>query len=153
MRKVLKTITVSMLSIMMLLVITTPIGAMEKNDVYEVVINNDVYEFKSETDYNNYLLYLENKTDKARTGIEYVTTPIFQDTVEKEWVGYHPEFPDWGMRSSYTLSASRSYTIGGSAKYKDFTFTFSVTDSSTAASTYPADATRYSKLGDRKSVV
>lgn len=50
MRKVLKTITVSMLSIMMLLVITTPIGAMEKNDVYEVVINNDVYEFKSETD-------------------------------------------------------------------------------------------------------
>lgn len=63
------------------------------------------------------------------------------------FVGYHSGTPNWALASQYLITNGKSYNIAGSYTFNGvalnigFSYTFSV------ATTIPADAARYSRLG------
>lgn len=119
------------------------------NDAYIVTIDNATYEFASYEDYCKYIADHESNDINLCTssGTDYVSSVVLSRTKYYQWVGYHSYTPYWSMASSYTLTAGRTYSASGNVSSDGFSFGVSISYSESISITYPADSSRYSKLG------
>lgn len=121
--------------------------------LYEIVDENNVYEFYDKQSYDNFKNSMNENNAVARiAGYDYVYTTLWTSRVSKQWIGYHSATPSWSKASQYVLTTSQSYSASVSYTYKGYNFTFRASYSVSASTTFPADASRYSKLGVRADV-
>lgn len=114
----------------------------------KVLDNGEILFFNSKEDYESYSP--PSNYQPFNTG-GYITKPevISTTNVSKLWIGYHSGTPEWRKASSHVLTTGQNYTVSGSYKYKEFTLSTGFTHAVSVSSSFPADASRYSKLGVR----
>lgn len=116
---------------------------------YTIELNeNEILFFNSKEDYNSYLQ--DNGIQTYNTGGYSTKIEVLSSVYKsKLWIGYHPAISNWREASSHTLAANRTYTVSGSYTYKGFSLSIGFSHSTGASSKFPADASRYSRLGVR----
>lgn len=123
----------------------------EEPDTYTYSTGNLVYEFPDKNAYDYFMEHnSENNIVPCNTYNQYTT--IYSVPKYNVWIGYHPLTPDWSYASSYTVHAGESYSVNGSYKYDGFVFSINVDCTRSVSITYPADASRASKLGVRADI-
>lgn len=161
---------ISVFLLVFLLVFSFPVKAEEANtsEDYSITVGNEILVFEDQAgieayyesqeiknfDENSFELYaclpgdLYYPTCKPGGGIGTTTDNLVKKvSLEHQWVGYSPFTPVWQMVSQHSLSSTRSFNASLSHKSTEFGFTLSIGVSFTAGSVFPADATKYSKIG------
>ena len=124
----------------------TNIYSSDKETVYYDKETGTAYIFESAEDLDSYLAAQKNSL--LRTSGTYTkSTVISTSSVSKAWIGYHSGTPNWAKASGYTLSASKTYTANGTYTYSGTAVGVSVSYSTTVATKFPANSSKYSKLG------
>lgn len=141
----------TVLSLIISVTLFTPVQA-KGNEPIVFTYNNNVYEFPDEETFQYFKENEMNNDGIMLAATHNVYTTVYNVPKYKVWVGYHPLTPNWSKASSYTLSSGRSYTINGSYTYNGATFGITVTNSVGSTVTYPANSSKYSKLGVRADV-
>lgn len=122
-----------------------PIQAKETG-TYTYSTGNLVYEFPDKNSYDYFMEhYHTNDVVTYATYNQYTT--VYSIPKYNVWVGYHPLTPNWSYASSYTVTTGKSYSVNGSYTYNGVAFAINVDCTRSVAITYPADASRASKLG------
>ena len=127
-----------------------PVQAKEQ-DTYTYSTGNLVYEFP---DKNAYDYFMEHNS--ANNIVPYNTynqyTTIYNVPKNNVWVGYHSLTPYWSYASSYTINSSQKCYASGQYEYNGFLFSININYEQVISITYPADASRASKLGVRADI-
>lgn len=121
----------------------------KNTDVYTIEKDNKVYEFDS---YQSYCKFQQDNNSnswgkRTSSGTDYVSTQIWSEIKYYQWIGYHSLTPNWSTASSYTLINSKTYSASGSVESHGYTIGVTVSYSQSATVTYPANSSRFSKLG------
>lgn len=123
----------------------------EEPDTYTYSTGNLVYEFPDKNAYDYFMEHNSaNNIVPCNTYNQYTT--IYSVPKYDVWIGYHPLTPDWSYASSYTVTTGKTYVVNGTYKYDGFVFSISVDCTRSVSITYPADASRASKLGVRADI-
>ncbi|WP_341876822.1 hypothetical protein [Defluviitalea saccharophila] len=131
-------------------VIDEIVTSTEDNPYHIKLEDGKVMYFRNKNDFNKYL----NSRKSSKLGDMVILSGYTYDSVvlsEKYegmlWIGYHSYTPDWSMADNYTLSAGKTWSANGSYEYKGFTVDTGFSYQTSVSISYPADPTRWSKLG------
>lgn len=101
--------------------------------------------FPTKEDYD---LYLQAHQLTRAYGEEWrLQTTLAKKNLSHHFVGYHSGTPNWAPASSYTISKGKNFSVGGSYSWEGVTLNLGFSYSFSVATTIPADASRYSRLG------
>lgn len=123
----------------------------EEPDTYTYSTGNLVYEFPDKNAYDYFMEHnSENNIVPCNTYNQY--TKIYSIPKYNVWVGYHSLTPDWSYASSYTIYSEQNCSATGQYEYNGFLFSININYTQGISITYPADASRASKLGVRADI-
>lgn len=125
--------------------VTTEINA--KSTALYVFYTSDGREliFPTKEDYD---LYLQSHQLTRAYGEEWrLQSTLATRYLPHYFVGYHPDTPNWVKASMYTITAGQTFTVGCSYLWEGVTLNLGYSYSYGLATTIPADASRYSRLG------
>lgn len=84
----------------------------------------------------------------------YVTNEIIgTKTLRNQFIGYNSLTPDWSKTDSYTINASQSFSFSGSVNCSWGSISITPTTMTGVSIRFPADSTRYSRLGAQSDVL
>lgn len=120
------------------------VSAEEKEPIF-LNTGNEVLEFETEADYENYLSIQDMW--KTRSYNETKVTVVWTSRENYVFLAYHLNTPNWTTASSYNESYSSSHTLSGSYSKGGYSFSYSTTESKGMSISIPANSRYESKIG------
>lgn len=106
---------------------------------------NEVLEFETETDYENYLSIQDMQ--KSRSYNDTKVTVVWTGRENYAFLAYHINTPNWTTASSYKEEYSTSHTLSGSYSKNGYSFSYSTTENKGMAISIPANSRYESRIG------
>ncbi|WP_455616540.1 hypothetical protein [Eisenbergiella sp.] len=97
----------------------------------------------------DYEVYVKAHEDiQPRYGEQWILEQtLHTSTLNHYFVGYHSGTPNWTKASSYVISQGKNFSIGASYPWQGITLDIGFSYSFSVATTIPANANKYSRLG------
>ncbi len=137
---------------MLLLMNTRITHAYAAEETYYVSNENEILEFESEEHYlqcvRDGVIASSDEMPSRTDPYTYVyEDPVYDYTSTYEWLNYHPYTPAWSTASQYVLTSGHTFSGQIQKTHGGWNFTVNASYTNSVSITFPADPSRYSKLG------